>query len=102
MKTMIRDTPRLTLLDLVTALAGPPPSGPVPAAPISKVVIDSRQAGPGSLFIALRGERRHGHDFIPDAVARGATAILAEKAPVGATELFAGPDVQIHHSLVEA
>jgi UDP-N-acetylmuramoyl-tripeptide--D-alanyl-D-alanine ligase len=93
---MMRDTHRLSLLDLVTALAGTPPPGTVPAVPISKVVIDSRQAGPGSLFIALQGEHRHGHEFIPDAIAKGAVAIIAERAPAGATPLFSGPDFQIH------
>jgi UDP-N-acetylmuramoyl-tripeptide--D-alanyl-D-alanine ligase len=43
------------------------------------VVIDSRQAGPGALFAALRGERSDGHDFAAQAVAAGAAAVLAER-----------------------
>jgi UDP-N-acetylmuramoyl-tripeptide--D-alanyl-D-alanine ligase len=43
------------------------------------VVIDSRQAGPGALFVALRGERSDGHDFAGQAVAAGAAAVLAER-----------------------
>jgi UDP-N-acetylmuramoyl-tripeptide--D-alanyl-D-alanine ligase len=43
------------------------------------VVIDSRQAGPGTLFAALRGERSDGHDFAAQAVADGAAAVLAER-----------------------
>lgn len=31
---------------------------------------DSRSVEPGDLFVALRGERHDGHDFIPDAVRR--------------------------------
>jgi UDP-N-acetylmuramoyl-tripeptide--D-alanyl-D-alanine ligase len=42
------------------------------------VVIDSRQAAPGALFAALRGERSDGHDFAAQAVAAGAAAVLAE------------------------
>jgi UDP-N-acetylmuramoyl-tripeptide--D-alanyl-D-alanine ligase len=46
-----------------------------------EAVIDSRLATPGSLFVALRGERVDGHDFLAKAVARGARAalILPEK-----------------------
>lgn len=43
------------------------------------VVIDSRRAGPGALFAALRGERADGHDFARQAVAAGAAAVLAER-----------------------
>jgi UDP-N-acetylmuramoyl-tripeptide--D-alanyl-D-alanine ligase len=46
------------------------------------VVIDSRQARPGSLFAALPGTRADGHDFAAAAVAAGATAVLAIR-PVG-------------------
>jgi UDP-N-acetylmuramoyl-tripeptide--D-alanyl-D-alanine ligase len=43
------------------------------------VVIDSREAGPGALFAALRGERSDGHDFAGQAIAAGAAAVLAER-----------------------
>lgn len=43
--------------------------------------IDSRLAGPGSCFFAIRGAR-DGHDFVPDAFARGATiAVVADEVP---------------------
>ena len=51
--------------------------------PIRGVVIDSRDASPGCLFVALRGEHLDGHDFVLQAVAAGATAVLAENAPAG-------------------
>jgi UDP-N-acetylmuramoyl-L-alanyl-D-glutamate--2,6-diaminopimelate ligase len=41
--------------------------------------LDSRAAGPGSLFCCVSGERRDGHDFAPDAVMRGASALLVER-----------------------
>jgi UDP-N-acetylmuramoyl-tripeptide--D-alanyl-D-alanine ligase len=75
---------RLTLRHLVAALAPPEARAQVSTVPdveICEAVIDSRQAGPGSLFIALRGERHDGHDFIPQALDRGAVAILAERVP---------------------
>lgn len=45
-------------------------------APFSEIVIDSREARAGSLFIAMRGEHQDGHRFTLDAVRRGATALL--------------------------
>jgi len=45
------------------------------------VVVDSRQAGRGDLFVALPGGRRDGHEFVPDAVARGARGILVRELP---------------------
>ena len=42
---------------------------------ITGVCIDSRSAGPGDLFIALR-DVRDGHDFVADALARGAAAAM--------------------------
>ncbi|MFD3687209.1 UDP-N-acetylmuramoyl-tripeptide--D-alanyl-D-alanine ligase [Nocardiopsis sp. NPDC058631] len=53
------------------------------------VVIDSRQAAPGALFVALDGERVDGHDFAESAVAAGAVAVLASR-PVAAPHLLAG------------
>ncbi len=47
--------------------------------PITSVVLSSRDASPGSLFIATRGSKVDGHDFIIDAIQRGAIAVLAEQ-----------------------
>lgn len=47
-----------------------------------EAVIDSRLATPGCLFVALRGERVDGHDFLADAVARGARAALVQREQV--------------------
>jgi UDP-N-acetylmuramoyl-tripeptide--D-alanyl-D-alanine ligase (EC 6.3.2.10) len=43
---------------------------------IGPVVTDSRAVVPGSLFVALTGERTDGHRFLPDVVAGGAAAAL--------------------------
>jgi len=48
------------------------------AVPIRDITYDSRTAGPGSLFVALRGAAFDGHRFIGTAIDRGAAAILAE------------------------
>lgn len=48
---------------------------------LSSVVVDSREAGPDSLFVALAGENVNGHDYIQDAFDRGAIAALVERSP---------------------
>lgn len=50
-----------------------------PAAEISGLAYDSRRVAPGHLFIAVPGFRADGHDFIPDALRRGATAVVVER-----------------------
>ena len=37
---------------------------------------DSREVKPGMTFIALKGEKADGHDFIPQALANGAAKII--------------------------
>lgn len=49
----------------------------------ARVVIDSRQARPGDLFIALKGERTDGQEFARDAVQRGARGLLVRERVEG-------------------
>ena len=49
-------------------------TGSFPA--ISSITIDSRKAGPGSLFVALSGEVHDGHDYVADAFSHGASCAL--------------------------
>lgn len=42
---------------------------------------DSRTAEPGCLFFAIRGTGFDGHDFIPQAVEKGATAVVCQTLP---------------------
>ncbi len=53
--------------------------GTATAAIITEVSDDSRKVKPGSLFIALRGERFDAHDFLPQVARDGAAAILADR-----------------------
>lgn len=48
-------------------------------------VIDSRKVQLGDLFVAFRGERVDGHDYIGAAFDRGAACCLAERLPAGET-----------------
>ncbi len=45
---------------------------------ISDLAYSSRDAGPGSLFFCVRGFTADGHDFAPDAVNKGAAALVCE------------------------
>ena len=47
---------------------------------ISGVEYDSRRVGPGSLFVAMRGETTDGNRYIEQAVARGALAVVTDSA----------------------
>ena len=43
------------------------------------VTIDSRRVKPGDIFIAIVGENNDGHDYIPEAVERGAKAVITSR-----------------------
>ena len=49
-----------------------------PVRPASAV--DSRAVEPGMLYVAVRGSQADGHRFIPDAVRRGAAAVVVEQS----------------------
>lgn len=49
------------------------------AAEFSGLTASSREASPGSLFVCLPGARADGHQFAPDAVARGASGLVVER-----------------------
>ena len=53
---------------------------------VREVVIDSRVVGAGDLFVAIRGPRFDGHDFVADVLQKGAAAIVDSNArrPEGA------------------
>lgn len=65
----------------LAALTGGRLVGPHDGAGVSvtDVTHDSRSAGPGVLFACRPGARADGHDFAPDAVARGTSALLVER-----------------------
>lgn len=48
---------------------------------VNNVVFDSREVGENSAFVAVSGTQVNGHDFIPAALAKGATVIVCEQLP---------------------
>ena len=66
----------LTLADVLEALTTFRPQA---ASVITEAVIDSRQTIPGSLFVAIPGEKVDGHDYIGGAFKRGASFALIQR-----------------------
>ena len=64
-------------------------------AELGSVVIDSRAVSAGDFFVAYKGERVDGHDYISAAFDRGAVCCLAQRVPEGETRpILLVPDVQ--------
>jgi UDP-N-acetylmuramoyl-tripeptide--D-alanyl-D-alanine ligase len=68
--------PMMDLEEVARATNGVASGGPVV---ISGVSTDSRRVAPGELFVALKGERFDGHDYVPQAIGRGAAAALVSR-----------------------
>ncbi len=73
---------------LDACMALPAPAG---AREFTTISTDTRSIGPGTLFVALRGERFDAHDFLADAVRAGAAALIVSSA-----ERAAGTGVPVY------
>jgi UDP-N-acetylmuramoyl-tripeptide--D-alanyl-D-alanine ligase len=76
----------LTLAEVLAGTGGTLVARAGAAIAFTGVSIDSRTISPGALFVAVRGPRFDGHDFLAEAASRGARAALVERdatAPVG-------------------
>lgn len=71
-----------TFPEILKAVEG---AGPVTGG-VFGIAIDSREAYPGDLFIALPGTNSDGHDFVKSAFARGVNAAVVSKTPKGVSE----------------
>ncbi len=85
-----------TLGEVAAALGVALPPGLRPEERLAGVSIDSRTVRPGELFVAIRGPRHDGHDYVAAALAAGAPAAVAARARVFpatvAEKLFAVED----------
>ena len=61
-------------------------------APVCAACTDSREAGAGVLFCAIRGERADGHDYMASAYAAGSRCFLCERPPAEPEVQAAFPD----------
>lgn len=71
-------TPPLFTLDAILAATGGKAAG-VSASQINSISIDSRELGPEALFVAIKGDRFDGHDFVETALENGAVAALVSR-----------------------
>ncbi len=82
----------LSIADVVAATGGRlfagtgTQRGTVPGADLSSVVVDSRLARRGCLFVALGGERTDGHEYLSQAVDAGAACLLVSEAQAARRE----------------
>jgi len=54
---------------------------------VYSISIDSRLVKKGDLFVALKGTKTDGHDYIREAFIKGAHAVMVEKIPANFTSL---------------
>ena len=83
----------LTLIKISEILASPlvNETNDTASLELKSVVIDSRKAEEGGLFIATKGEKTDGHSYIKDVKEKGVLGVVCEKVP----------DVEIPYILVE-
>ncbi len=62
---------------------------------VTGITHDSRKVGPGSIFVCIPGASHDGHQYISEAVASGAAAIIAQADHVTAEPLNVPPDVAL-------
>jgi UDP-N-acetylmuramoyl-L-alanyl-D-glutamate--2,6-diaminopimelate ligase len=62
-----------------------------PSVDVSALAYDNRAVQPGTVFFCVPGMTRDGHDFAPDAIARGAAALVVDH-PLG----LGVPEVVVH------
>ena len=68
----------MTAAELARVCGGRLRGGCDPKWRLGEVFTDSRKVAPGGLFVALRGARFDGNDFVDDAVARGAEVVVCD------------------------
>ena len=72
---------------------------------IASVTLDSRTAKAGALFVAVKGEHVDGHDYVPQAIANGASVVVVERGRAvdsrGATVVYV-PDTRRALSTIAA
>ena len=70
-------------LDRIAAALADQATGKLPrgSSEVSGITTDTRKIGKGDVFVALRGERFDGHDYLRDAVRDGASALVVSRAP---------------------
>ena len=86
----------MTIADAVKACGGTYKGSGDESRELGRVVIDSRAVQPGDLFVAYKGEKVDGHDYISAALDKGAACCLCEHVPQGENRgVIVADDVQL-------
>ena len=86
-------------LSRVAELLSSPPTAGDRATLATGYSIDSRTIQPGELFFAVKGERFDGHDFVPQALEKGAVAAVVARGKFPETDK-AGPLIIVEDTLL--
>lgn len=73
---------RFTIVDIIEATGGQPMGSEIErslALELKEVSIDSRTLRAGALFFALQGETYNGHDFVAEALSKGAVGVVVSR-----------------------
>src|SRR5947208_11760544 len=82
---------RLSLLEILEATGGGEVGGTQVGETFSTFHTDSREVRSGGVFFALSGSEKDGHQFVGDAIARGAAAVVVDhktEIPTGIVEVL--------------
>ncbi len=79
-ETLTRPTTLQALLAGIAPATAVPAATPVTPVTLSDITLDSRRVVPGGVFFALQGTAGHGLEYLPQALAAGAAAVVYEPA----------------------
>lgn len=86
----------MTIADAAKACGGKYIGTNAETTELGRVIIDSRAVEPGDLFVAYKGEKADGHDYIGAALDKGAACCLCERVPEGESRgVIVVDDVQL-------
>ncbi|OLC52672.1 MAG: hypothetical protein AUH85_16410 [Chloroflexi bacterium 13_1_40CM_4_68_4] len=89
-------------LSLLLAAAGAPLGEKETDVDVRSIAYDSRRVEPGALFVAIPGFHRDGHEFVADALTRGAVAVVAERATRAPAPVAVVADARLALSAIAA
>lgn len=69
----------MKLSEILNSLKAVQVAGNAESKEIGSITIDSREVKAGSLFVAIKGEKTDGHNFIQDVINKGAAAVILDK-----------------------
>lgn len=83
------------LADLLSKLQLSEPLPPIPKIKITGISDNSSRVRPNNIFVAIKGYEFDGHDFIDQAIAQGAAAVIAERNVTADVPIFIVADSRV-------